>query len=78
MIGFASPIFWFILFIVNASVRFGNALQGPMFVEEPPTWMDISNSTGAVLPCKAHGTPAPSIHWLDQADKEVSHIPRLR
>ncbi|RZF32964.1 hypothetical protein LSTR_LSTR000834 [Laodelphax striatellus] len=56
----------------------GSAVRGPVFVEEPPPWLDMSNSTGVILSCKAHGTPAPVIHWLDQADKEVTHLPRIR
>ncbi|RZF41941.1 hypothetical protein LSTR_LSTR017533 [Laodelphax striatellus] len=55
----------------------GSAVRGPVFVEEPPPWLDMSNSTGVILSCKAHGTPAPVIHGLDQADKEVTHLPRI-
>lgn len=52
--------------------------QGPVFLQEPASWVEFSNSSGAVLKCSAHGNPPPDIRWTDAADKEVSHIPRLR
>ncbi|XP_021932019.1 Down syndrome cell adhesion molecule-like protein Dscam2 isoform X2 [Zootermopsis nevadensis] len=53
-------------------------VQGPVFLQEPPSWLEFSNSTGAMLSCSAHGTPPPEIRWQDSSDKELAHIPRLR
>nr|CAD7257865.1 unnamed protein product [Timema shepardi] len=53
-------------------------VQGPVFLQEPPSWLEFSNTTGAMLSCSAHGSPPPDIRWMDAADKELPHIPRLR
>ncbi|XP_075215282.1 cell adhesion molecule Dscam2-like [Lycorma delicatula] len=52
--------------------------QGPVFFQEPQQWVELSNSSGALLLCSAHGNPPPDIRWLDADDREVSHIPHLR
>ncbi|GLH10494.1 Uncharacterized protein GBIM_15446, partial [Gryllus bimaculatus] len=52
-------------------------MQGPVFLQEPPPWLEFSNSTGSMLSCSAHGSPPPDIRWLDASDKELAHIPRL-
>ncbi|XP_039276469.1 Down syndrome cell adhesion molecule-like protein Dscam2 [Nilaparvata lugens] len=73
------PLFWsFLAISLFCAPERGSAVRGPVFVEEPPPWLDVSNSTGVVLSCKAHGTPSPVIRWLDQSDKEVTHLPRIR
>ncbi|XP_069681715.1 cell adhesion molecule Dscam1-like isoform X3 [Periplaneta americana] len=53
-------------------------IQGPVFLQEPPPWLEFSNSTGAMLSCSAHGSPPPEIRWVDSSDKELPHLPRLR
>ncbi|KAJ9589565.1 hypothetical protein L9F63_017230, partial [Diploptera punctata] len=53
-------------------------VQGPVFLQEPPPWLEFSNSTGAMLSCSAHGSPPPEIRWVDTSDKELPHLPRLR
>lgn len=52
--------------------------QGPVFLQEPPSWLEFSNSSGAILSCSAHGNPPPDIRWIDDTNKEVAHIPRIR
>nr|CAD7393494.1 unnamed protein product [Timema cristinae] len=52
-------------------------VQGPVFLQEPPSWLEFSNTTGAMLSCSAHGSPPPDIRWMDAADKELPHIPRI-
>ncbi|XP_039276122.1 Down syndrome cell adhesion molecule-like protein Dscam2 [Nilaparvata lugens] len=52
--------------------------QGPVFVQEPDTWVHISNRSGALLACSARGNPQPDIHWLDNNARQVSRIPSLR
>lgn len=52
--------------------------QGPVFLHEPPSTLEISNSSGAMLTCSARGNPPPNIRWIDSNDREVSHIPLLR
>lgn len=52
--------------------------QGPVFLQEPQQWVELSNSSGALLLCSAHGNPPPDIRWLDADDREVTHVSHLR
>ncbi|XP_069185985.1 cell adhesion molecule Dscam1 isoform X2 [Procambarus clarkii] len=54
--------------------------RGPVFLHEPPSRLHFSNTTGALLPCSAHGSPPPRVEWLsvgevvaDVADVRVVH-----
>ncbi|XP_022256612.1 Down syndrome cell adhesion molecule-like protein Dscam2 [Limulus polyphemus] len=38
--------------------------RGPRFLDEPPDAVEFTNTSGAVVPCRADGQPAPSIHWM--------------
>ncbi|CAL4079327.1 unnamed protein product, partial [Meganyctiphanes norvegica] len=38
--------------------------RGPVFLHEPPSRLHFSNTTGALLPCSAHGNPKPVVEWL--------------
>lgn len=53
-------------------------IEGPRFLQEPPNWLDFTNSTGAIIDCKATGVPQPTISWLDAVDNRVTDIPGLR
>ncbi|XP_022255678.1 Down syndrome cell adhesion molecule-like protein Dscam2, partial [Limulus polyphemus] len=53
-------------------------LQGPVFLHEPSQNVDFANSTGAVIPCSAHGKPFPTITWSVNDRTTVSDIPGLR
>ncbi|XP_022656487.1 Down syndrome cell adhesion molecule-like protein Dscam2 isoform X2 [Varroa jacobsoni] len=37
--------------------------RGPTFVLEPPSSMEFSSDTGAVVPCSAQGQPSPQVRW---------------
>ncbi|XP_068223029.1 cell adhesion molecule Dscam1-like isoform X2 [Palaemon carinicauda] len=54
--------------------------RGPVFLHEPPSRLHFSNTTGALLPCSAHGSPPPRVEWLtggevvtEVADVRVVH-----
>ncbi|KAK8774909.1 hypothetical protein V5799_010558 [Amblyomma americanum] len=49
------------------------------FKEEPPGWVPFLNSTGAVVPCSAGGSPPPTVTWR-KADggAPVTELPGLR
>ncbi|KAH8018755.1 hypothetical protein HPB51_011506 [Rhipicephalus microplus] len=49
------------------------------FKEEPPGWVPFLNSTGAVVPCSAGGSPPPTVTWR-KADSgaPVTELPGLR
>ncbi|XP_076034264.1 cell adhesion molecule Dscam1-like isoform X2 [Oratosquilla oratoria] len=38
--------------------------SGPVFLHEPPSRLHFSNTTGALLPCSAHGNPPPLVEWI--------------
>lgn len=52
--------------------------SGPVFVREPPSKMDFSNSTGAEIPCQARGNPQPEIIWLRADGTAIGDVPGLR
>ncbi|GJQ87297.1 Dscam [Trypoxylus dichotomus] len=51
---------------------------GPIFLREPPNRVDFSNSTGAVVECKARGNPPPEIIWVRADGTAVGEVPGLR
>ncbi|XP_065340090.1 cell adhesion molecule Dscam1-like isoform X3 [Cloeon dipterum] len=53
-------------------------LQGPVFIQEPPSAVDFSNSTGTILGCSALGNPPPSVTWLDASNRELPTVIRYR
>ncbi|XP_075732107.1 cell adhesion molecule Dscam1-like [Rhipicephalus microplus] len=52
--------------------------RGPTIVLEPPTVVEFSSETGAVLPCSAQGQPQPSIRWEKEDGSLASTVPGLR
>ncbi|XP_049268848.1 LOW QUALITY PROTEIN: Down syndrome cell adhesion molecule-like protein Dscam2 [Rhipicephalus sanguineus] len=52
--------------------------RGPTIVLEPPTVVEFSSETGAVLPCSAQGQPQPSIRWEKEDGSPASTVPGLR
>ncbi|XP_059621855.1 cell adhesion molecule Dscam2 [Phlebotomus argentipes] len=53
-------------------------LKGPVFLKEPTNRVDFSNSTGAVVECKASGNPPPEIIWVRSDGTAVGDVPGLR
>lgn len=51
---------------------------GPIFIREPQNRVDFSNSTGAVVECKARGNPPPEIIWVRSDGTAVGEVPGLR
>ncbi|ODN02698.1 Hemicentin-1 [Orchesella cincta] len=62
----------------RANTQGGDEESGPVFVKEPPSKVDFSNSTGAEIPCQARGTPQPEIIWLRADGTAVGDVPGLR
>lgn len=69
-------VFW-LLFTVNAATNDAD-LKGPVFLKEPTNRVDFSNSTGAVVECKASGNPPPEIIWVRSDGTAVGDVPGLR
>lgn len=53
-------------------------MKGPMFLKEPINRIDFSNSTGAVVECRATGNPPPEIIWIRSDGTAVGDVPGLR
>ncbi|XP_071549821.1 cell adhesion molecule Dscam1-like [Panulirus ornatus] len=51
--------------------------RGPVFLHEPPSRLHFSNTTGALLPCSAHGNPPPVVEWVSNG-QVVSDVPDVR
>lgn len=68
----------FIYETARANTQAGDEESGPVFVKEPPSKVDFSNSTGAEIPCQARGTPQPEIIWLRADGTAVGDVPGLR
>lgn len=52
--------------------------KGPVFLKEPINRIDFSNSTGAVVECRASGNPPPEIIWVRSDGTAVGDVPGLR
>ncbi|XP_031640129.1 Down syndrome cell adhesion molecule-like protein Dscam2 isoform X18 [Contarinia nasturtii] len=52
--------------------------KGPVFLKEPINRIDFSNSTGAVVECRASGSPTPEIIWVRSDGTAVGDVPGLR
>ncbi|KAF4532567.1 hypothetical protein B566_EDAN008491 [Ephemera danica] len=52
--------------------------HGPAFLNEPPSRVDFSNTTGARIECSAHGSPTPTLSWLSIEGKPIASIPGIR
>ncbi|XP_076339611.1 cell adhesion molecule Dscam1-like isoform X2 [Tachypleus tridentatus] len=63
------------LFIVISghSVTSELVTRGPTFLDEPPDAVEFTNSSGAVIPCRADGQPVPSILWMTGNQKVAKH-----
>jgi hypothetical protein len=53
-------------------------MKGPVFTNEPLNKVDFSNSTGAVVECRASGLPPPEIIWVRSDGTAVGDVPGLR
>lgn len=69
-----------LLFIAETEVSAGSLYdtQGPVFVSEPSSKVEFTNSSGGRVDCSAHGNPAPSVEWLGSDNLAVSSIPAIR
>ncbi|XP_049855120.1 Down syndrome cell adhesion molecule-like protein Dscam2 [Schistocerca gregaria] len=54
------------------------ALQGPVFLQEPPHSVQFSSSAGVLIPCSAHGNPTPVVRWQTWEGAEAGTVPGLR
>lgn len=69
----------YFFFLVQAAQPNNEAdLKGPVFTKEPENRIDFSNSTGAVVECRANGSPPPEIIWVRSDGTAVGDVPGLR
>ncbi|XP_071538216.1 cell adhesion molecule Dscam1-like [Panulirus ornatus] len=65
---------WGVVQATRVSVEEG---RGPVFLHEPPPRLHFSNTTGALLPCSAHGNPPPVVEWVSGGEV-VGGVPEVR
>ncbi|XP_059483764.1 cell adhesion molecule Dscam2 [Neocloeon triangulifer] len=67
-------------FVVLTVLRraMGLEQQGPLFLLEPPSRVEFSNSSGAHIDCSAHGSPPLKVEWLLADGSPALPVPRLR
>ncbi|VVC34250.1 Hypothetical protein CINCED_3A009503 [Cinara cedri] len=53
-------------------------MEPPSFIEEPPSLIYFSNTTGILINCQGQGNPQPNVTWLHYNNRIVTDIPRLR
>ena len=51
---------------------------GPVFIQEPPNYVDFSNTTGTKIICQARGVPLPNITWTKSNGEPIGTVPGLR
>lgn len=56
----------------------GHGIQGPVFLQEPPSTLTFSNTTGSQVSCSVHGSPTPQVDWIMEDGHTVSAVPGLR
>ena len=49
-----------------------------MFIQEPPNYVDFSNTTGTKIICQARGVPLPNITWTKSNGEPIGTVPGLR
>jgi hypothetical protein len=52
--------------------------QGPLFLLEPVSRVEFSNSSGAHVDCSAHGSPPLRVEWLLADGSPALPVPQLR
>jgi len=78
---FTADILTVVRFFVAGLHLSGGSLydtQGPVFVSEPPSKMEFTNSTGGRIDCSARGNPAPNVEWLGPDNLPLTSIPGIR
>lgn len=75
---FFSQFLFEILDITASPTTDDEESKGPVFLKEPVNRIDFSNSTGAVVECRASGNPASEIIWVRSDGTAVGDVPGLR
>ena len=60
------------------SVHCQTDTSGPVFIQEPPNYVDFSNTTGTKIICQARGVPLPNITWTKSNGEPIGTVPGLR
>jgi len=64
--------------LVQQSVFCQTDTSGPVFIQEPPNYVDFSNTTGTKIICQARGVPLPNITWTKSNGEPIGTVPGLR
>ena len=64
--------------LLHQSVYCSSSTSGPVFIQEPPNYVDFSNTTGTKIICQARGVPLPNITWTKTNGEPIATVPGLR
>lgn len=65
-------------FYVTIASLVDNGVQAPLFLQEPISELVFSNESGSRISCTAHGTPAPTVTWVQKDGSPISSVLGLR
>lgn len=65
------------IYVTVASLA-DNGVQAPLFLQEPISELMFSNENGSQLSCTAHGTPSPTLAWVQKDGSPVTSVLGLR
>ncbi|CAM1303024.1 Uncharacterised protein g3441 [Pycnogonum litorale] len=67
-----------IIYLIIRQSSTASKVQGPLFIKEPPGFVEFLNDQGVIIDCIAHGEPQPHIEWLTKDSHPVHDSGWLR
>lgn len=65
-------------FYVTIASLVDNGVQAPLFLQEPVSDLVFSNESGSQISCSAHGTPTPTVTWVQKDGSPIASVLGLR
>lgn len=76
---------WFLIVLIIAEFFYvtiaslvDNGVQAPLFLQEPVSELVFSNESGSQISCSAHGTPTPTVTWVQKDGSPIASVLGLR
>lgn len=65
------------IYVTVASLA-DNGVQAPLFLQEPISELMFSNESGSQISCTAHGSPPPTVFWIQKDGSPITSVLGLR